>query len=182
MEIMILIIDNYDSFTFNLFQYFSKYDDVIVNRNDQITIRDIQNIKPNYLVISPGPGRPENTGVCNQVINRFKKTIPILGICLGHQCIASVFGAKIIRAKKILHGKVSKIHYNSTGDNNIFKGMDNPFIATRYHSLIVDKNNFPQELRIIAWTADDEIMAIKHNKYSIFGYNSIQSQFYQSMV
>ncbi|HLV10432.1 MAG TPA: aminodeoxychorismate/anthranilate synthase component II [Halanaerobiales bacterium] len=165
---MILIIDNYDSFTFNLYQYFSEYADVIVKRNDIITISDIKNLNPHYIVISPGPGRPKNTGICNQVIKCFKKNVPILGVCLGHQYIASVFRAKIIRSKKILHGKVSEIHYNSNG-NNIFKGIDNPFIATRYHSLIVDKNNFPPDLKIIAWTSDDEIMAIKHNEYPIYG-------------
>ncbi len=166
---MILIIDNYDSFTFNLFQYLGKYDNVIVKRNDKITIEEIKKINPSHIVISPGPGRPENTGICNDVIMSFKDSIPILGVCLGHQCIASVFGGKVVRAQKILHGKISKIYYDQKTDKGIFSGIKNPFTATRYHSLIVDKDQLPQDIKIIAITSDDEIMAIQHNHYPIVG-------------
>jgi len=169
MANMILIIDNYDSFTFNLFQYLGKYDNVIVKRNDKILISNIKEMAPSHIVISPGPGRPEDTGICNEVIKTFKGEIPIMGVCLGHQCIASVFGGKVVRASRILHGKVSKIYYQHTENGGIFKGIENPFIATRYHSLIVDNKHLPPELRVIATTEDGEIMAIKHDHYPIIG-------------
>jgi len=165
---MILMIDNYDSFTYNLVQYLGELgQDLRVFRNDKITISQIRKLKISKIVISPGPGRPENAGISCQVISNFAGKIPILGVCLGHQCIGYVYGAKIISAKKLMHGKTSLIYHNGKG---IFNGVTSPFEATRYHSLVIQRKNLPKDLEITAWTkGDDEIMALRHCRYPLWG-------------
>jgi anthranilate synthase/aminodeoxychorismate synthase-like glutamine amidotransferase len=165
---MILLIDNYDSFTYNLVQYLAELGaNLKVYRNDRLTIRQIKEMKDvTHIVISPGPGRPKDAGISNDLIKNFASKVPILGVCLGHQCIAEVFGAKVVRAKKLMHGKTSLIYHNS---KTIFKGLSNPFEATRYHSLIVERKNLPSYLGIIAETREKEIMAIKHKAYPVWG-------------
>ncbi|MCM8818187.1 MAG: aminodeoxychorismate/anthranilate synthase component II [Candidatus Omnitrophica bacterium] len=164
---MILMIDNYDSFVYNLVQYFGELGEkIIVYRNDEITIKKIEKLKFNSIVISPGPKRPENAGISCEIIEKFAGKFPILGVCLGHQCIGYVFGGKITYAKKLMHGKTSLIYHNG---KDIFKNVENPFIATRYHSLVIERKTLPDCLEITAWTDDEEIMGIKHKKYNIFG-------------
>lgn len=164
---MILLIDNYDSFTYNLVQYLGELGAKLkVYRNDKITLPEIKKIRPSHIVISPGPGRPKDAGISNGVIKEFAKWVPILGVCLGHQCIAEVFGAKIIRAKRLMHGKTSMIHHDK---KTIFKGVRCPFEATRYHSLIVERKSLPESLEIIAETKKKEIMAIKHRDLPVWG-------------
>ncbi len=167
-KIKILMIDNYDSFTFNLFQYFGIIGaDVSVYRNDEIRVKDIEKKKFDKIVISPGPGTPDDAGISMDVIDKFSNKIPILGVCLGHQCIGQVFGGKIVNAKKIMHGKTSKIYHFGKG---IFRNIPIPFIATRYHSLVIDRNSCPEVLEITAWTEDDnEIMGVQHKKFKIYG-------------
>lgn len=162
---MILIIDNYDSFTYNLYQQvesLGKKTKVI--KNDELSIKAIKKLKPSGIIISPGPGRPKNSGISMKVIEKFHTKIPILGVCLGHQCIAEFFNSKIIHAKHILHGKTSKIHHTN---NKLFKGLKNPFTAARYHSLIANK--IPKNFILTAWTKNKEIMGIQHKKYPLFG-------------
>ncbi|MBD3330319.1 aminodeoxychorismate/anthranilate synthase component II [Candidatus Peregrinibacteria bacterium] len=162
---MILILDNYDSFTYNLYQQIEKSGaKTCVIKSDKVSVKCIEKLKPKSIVISPGPGRPENSGKAMQIIQHFYKKIPILGVCLGHQCIGQIFGAKVVQAQKIFHGKTSNIEHN---DNGIFKNVKNPFVAARYHSLVIDKvpNNFIKT----AWSNDGEIMAIKHNIYPLTG-------------
>jgi len=164
---MILMIDNYDSFTYNLVQYISELGEKLdVYRNDKVGIIEIKRLKPSHIVISPGPGRPGNAGISNQVIKEFGPHMPVLGVCLGHQCIGEVFGGRVIGAKKLMHGKTSMIYHDR---NPIFKGMSNPFEATRYHSLIVEKKTLPSCLKITAWTEDNEIMGLKHKKFPVWG-------------
>ncbi|MCX5705248.1 MAG: aminodeoxychorismate/anthranilate synthase component II [Candidatus Omnitrophica bacterium] len=164
---MILMIDNYDSFTYNLVQYLSSLgQEIKVYRNDKITVEAIRKLKPRKIVISPGPGRPEGAGISCEVIRSFAGKLPILGVCLGHQSIGFVFGAKIVHAKELMHGKTSKIYHNR---KEIFKGLPLPFEATRYHSLVVQKISLPTCLEIIAWTKEGEIMGLKHKKYSVWG-------------
>ena len=165
---MILMIDNYDSFTYNLVQYLGELgQDLKVFRNDKISIAKIKKLKPKSIVISPGPGRPDDAGISCKLIKTFAGKIPILGVCLGHQCIGQVFGGKIINAKKIMHGKTSMIYHNK---KDIFKGVANPFEATRYHSLVIQRKNFPKDLEIVARTkGDNEIMAVKHKKFPLWG-------------
>jgi anthranilate synthase/aminodeoxychorismate synthase-like glutamine amidotransferase len=164
---MILMIDNYDSFTYNLVQYLGELGQrVKVHRNDVLSINDIKKLNPEKIVISPGPGRPEDAGISCEVIREFSGKIPILGVCLGHQAIGYVFGAKIVGAKKLMHGKTSKIYHNK---KDIFKGITNPFIATRYHSLLVERKSLPLCLEITAFTAENEIMGLKHKAYSVWG-------------
>jgi len=163
---MILVIDNYDSFTYNLVQYLSEFDDVRVVRNDKITLMDIEVLSPSHIVISPGPGTPDDAGISNEAIKHFAGRIPILGICLGHQCIGSVFGGKVVRAREPVHGKVSLIYHTGKG---ILKGLPSPFLATRYHSLIVQRETLPSDLEIVAETDEGEIMGIMHVKFPIFG-------------
>ncbi|MEJ6952175.1 anthranilate synthase component II [Natronospora cellulosivora (SeqCode)] len=165
---MILVIDNYDSFTYNLYQYLAEMKEVVVYRNDKIKIEEIEEMSPEYIVISPGPGRPEDAGISREIIQHFKGKIPILGVCLGHQCIADVFGANIVKAKNILHGKRSLIQAKHN-DKRIFKDITFPFMATRYHSLIVEVETVPEELEVLAVTDENEIMAIKHKDYDIYG-------------
>ncbi len=164
---MLVMIDNYDSFTYNLVQYFGELkQDVQVFLNDQINIEAIKKLKPTHIVISPGPCTPLEAGISNQVILEFQDTVPILGVCLGHQCIGHVFGGKVIRAKRLMHGKISAIHHHG---KDIFKNIPNPFNATRYHSLIVEKNNLPDCLEILAETDQEEIMALRHKSKRIWG-------------
>ena len=164
---MILLIDNYDSFTYNLYQLIAKqYKDVKVVRNDQITLDEIEKLAPEAIVISPGPGRPEDAGICVELIRRFAPTIPILGVCLGHQAIGVAFGGQVIRAPEILHGKKSLVFHSR---KNLFEKVNLPFQAGRYHSLIIDKKSLPQELGVDAETSDGLIMAVKHRSYPCFG-------------
>lgn len=164
---MILMIDNYDSFTYNLVQYLSELGGkLVVYRNDKISLDDIKTLRPSHIVISPGPGRPANAGISNQVIKKFSGKSPILGVCLGHQCIAEVFGGKVVTARKLMHGKTSMIYHTRRG---IFKGIASPFEATRYHSLIVERKSIPRAIQIVAWTKNNEIMAIKHKRYLVWG-------------
>ncbi|MCM8791571.1 MAG: aminodeoxychorismate/anthranilate synthase component II, partial [Candidatus Omnitrophica bacterium] len=165
---MVLVIDNYDSFTYNLVQYLGELGKKLkVVRNDKITISQIKALKPERIVISPGPGRPENAGISVEVIKEFYKKIPILGVCLGHQCIGFCFGAKIVSAKRLMHGKTSLIYHNR---KTIFKNLPNPFEATRYHSLVISREDLPDVLEVTAWEKEDrEIMGIKHKEFSVWG-------------
>ena len=162
---MVLVIDNYDSFTYNLVQYFGELgQEVQVFRNDQITLEEIRALKPDHIVISPGPGDPEDGGVSNEVIRELGPTTPLLGVCLGHQCIGHVFGAKVTRAPRLMHGKVSPVLHHGRG---IFHNIPNNFTATRYHSLIVE--DIPDTLEVIALTAEEEVMGLRHKTYPITG-------------
>lgn len=164
---MILIIDNYDSFTYNLVQYLGELgEDLQVFRNDKITTKEIERLKPDRIVISPGPGRPKEAGISKELIKHFASKVPILGVCLGHQCVAEVFGAKIVGAKRLMHGKTSEIYHQGKG---IYRGLPKPFIATRYHSLIVDPQSLPDCLTVTARTKEKEIMGIRHKKYKVEG-------------
>jgi anthranilate synthase/aminodeoxychorismate synthase-like glutamine amidotransferase len=164
---MILMIDNYDSFTYNLVQYLGELgQELIVKRNDQITIAEIENLKPERIVISPGPKSPAEAGVCVETIKHFAGKLPILGVCLGHQSIGYAFGGNIIRAKKLMHGKTSRISHD---DRTIFKGLKNPFTATRYHSLAIEEKTLPADLSVSARSEDGEIMGVRHKKFLIEG-------------
>ncbi|MBI1820729.1 MAG: aminodeoxychorismate/anthranilate synthase component II [Nitrospirae bacterium] len=164
---MILVIDNYDSFTYNLVQYLGELGQVMeVRRNDEITLAGIEKLNPGRIVISPGPGAPKDAGISIGLIRRFAGKIPILGVCLGHQAIGEAFGGEVVRASRMMHGKTSPIlHDNKT----IFKGLPNPFEATRYHSLIIKRETLPDCLEISAYTAEDEIMGVRHKEYLVEG-------------
>src|SRR2546423_12192314 len=164
----LLVIDNYDSFTYNLVQLFGEMDavDPVVKRNDEISIDQIRGLKPDRIVISPGPGRPETAGISSEVIRKVGQSIPILGVCLGHQCIAQVFGGEVVRADKLMHGKTSQIHHQHRG---VFKDLAEPLEATRYHSLIVKRESLPDSLEITAETDDGEIMGLQHRQFPIHG-------------
>jgi len=164
---MLLLIDNYDSFTFNLYQMLGEiYNDIKVIRNDSITIEEISNMNIDGIIISPGPGRPEKAGICVDVIKNFAGKIPILGICLGHQAIGYAFGGRIIGAEEIMHGKTSEIFVY---ESDIFKDIPKSFNVMRYHSLIIEKESLPKELKIIAKTKDDLIMGVKHKNFDLYG-------------
>jgi anthranilate synthase component 2 len=169
---MILMVDNYDSFTYNVVQYLAELNaDVEVYRNDQITIAEIEQLAPEKIVISPGPCTPSEAGISVEVIKHFSGRIPILGICLGHQSIGQAFGGEIVRAKQVMHGKTSMIHHNSSG---VFAGLTNPYEATRYHSLVINQDTFPDCLEITAWTQNDdgsvdEIMGVRHKQLAVEG-------------
>ncbi|SNR61413.1 anthranilate synthase component II [Desulfurobacterium atlanticum] len=165
---MILMIDNYDSFTYNVVQYFGSLGtDIKVVRNDKITVEEIESLNPEAIVISPGPCTPREAGVSVDVIRKFAGKLPILGICLGHQSIGFAFGAKIVRAKKLMHGKASLIRHD---EEFLFEGMKNPFSAIRYHSLVIDKDTLPDDFVITAESEDDrEIMGIRHKSFPLFG-------------
>jgi anthranilate synthase/aminodeoxychorismate synthase-like glutamine amidotransferase len=165
---MILLIDNYDSFTYNLVQYLGELGAKLeVFRNDKISLSRIKKLKGiTHIVISPGPGRPRDAGISNALIKEYAGKLPILGVCLGHQCIGEVFGGKIVRAKNLMHGKTSLIYHNS---KDIFKGIKNPFEATRYHSLLVERKKLPNCLRITAETKEKEIMGLTHKRYKVYG-------------
>ena len=169
---MLLMLDNYDSFTYNLVQYLAELgEEVQVVRNDQVTIDEIDAMKPERLVVSPGPGTPSRAGISIAAMRHFVSRIPVLGVCLGHQSMNEAFGGRTIHARRIMHGKTSQIHHNQTG---VFTELENPFIATRYHSLVIDAEALPDCLEVTAWTlaADgsrEEIMGIKHRQYPAFG-------------
>lgn len=164
---MILMIDNYDSFTYNLVQYFGEFGhELVVKRNDVLTVKDIEQLAPDMIVISPGPCSPNEAGESLNIIKYFAGNIPILGVCLGHQAIAQVFGGNVIRAERLMHGKTSPVLHAEIG---LHKGMPNPFAATRYHSLIVEKETLPACFEVTAWTEDGEIMGIRHKDYPIEG-------------
>ena len=164
---MLLLIDNYDSFTYNLFQYLSELgEEVVVARNDKITLREIESMKPQRIVISPGPSTPLQAGISNEVIRRFGSSLPILGVCLGHQCIGHSYGGLVGQAPAIMHGKSSLIHHNGQG---VFAGLPNPFSAIRYHSLIVERDRLPDCLEVTAWTEDGSIMGLRHRQHPVYG-------------
>ena len=164
---MILMIDNYDSFTYNLVQYLGELGAKLeVYRNDKITIPMIRRMRPSKIVISPGPCTPREAGISNEVIRTFSGQLPLLGVCLGHQCIGDVFGGKIVRAKRIMHGKISQIYHTGKG---ILRNLPVPFSATRYHSLVIAPRTVPPELEVTAWTKDHEIMGVRHRKHPTFG-------------
>ncbi len=164
---MLLMIDNYDSFTYNLVQYFAELGaDVMVKRNDEITVEEIAQMNPQHLVISPGPCTPNEAGISVAAIKQYAGKIPLLGVCLGHQSIGQAFGGKIIHAKTLMHGKTSLINHNS---NSVFTGLPNPFTATRYHSLVIERETLPDCLEITAWTDDNEIMGVRHKTLPVHG-------------
>ncbi|MDQ3261428.1 MAG: aminodeoxychorismate/anthranilate synthase component II [Pseudomonadota bacterium] len=164
---MLLMIDNYDSFTYNLVQYLGELgENVVVHRNDEITLDEIAAMKPARIVVSPGPCTPNEAGVSMPLIKQFAGKIPILGVCLGHQSIGQVFGGRIIHAQELMHGKTSQIHHRSEG---VFKDLPNPYRATRYHSLAIERSSLPDCLEITAWTDDGEIMGVRHKSLNVEG-------------
>ena len=164
---MLLMIDNYDSFTYNLVQYLGELgEEVKVVRNDEMTLEEIARLAPERVVISPGPCTPDKAGVSLGLIKRFCGSIPILGVCLGHQAIGQAFGGRVIHAKTLMHGKVSRIHHTGTG---VFRGLPSPYEATRYHSLAIERESCPAELEITAWTDDGEIMGVRHRSLAVEG-------------
>ena len=164
---MLLVIDNYDSFTYNLVQYFGELGaEPVVKRNDTISPEEIEILKPARIVISPGPGKPTDAGISMEVIRRMGQSTPILGVCLGHQCMAEVYGGKVVRADRLMHGKTSPIQHQGGG---VFAGLPNPFEATRYHSLIVEKSSVPACLQVTAETAEGEIMGLQHREFPVHG-------------
>ncbi|MDX1504792.1 MAG: aminodeoxychorismate/anthranilate synthase component II [Spongiibacter sp.] len=169
---MLLMIDNYDSFTYNVVQYLAELGaDVVVRRNDEISVAEIEAMAPSHLVISPGPCTPNEAGISMAAIEAFAGKIPVLGVCLGHQSIGQVFGGQIVRARQVMHGKTSAMHHSDVG---VFKGLNNPLTATRYHSLVIDKNSLPDCLEVTAWTVDehgdmDEIMGVRHTSLDVEG-------------
>ncbi len=172
MSVKVVMVDNYDSFTYNLVQYFGELGaDVTVVRNDEVTVDDIAALSPDKIVISPGPCTPKEAGISVATILKFAGKLPILGVCLGHQSIGHAFGGDIVHAKSIMHGKTSPVYHHDTG---VFKGLNNPFIATRYHSLVIDQQTLPDCLEMTAWTQDesgnlDEIMGVRHKEMDIEG-------------
>jgi anthranilate synthase/aminodeoxychorismate synthase-like glutamine amidotransferase len=164
---MLLLIDNYDSFTYNLYQYLSELGaDVKVVRNDKTTLDEIEGMEPEQIIISPGPSTPQQAGISNDVIRRFGSKLPLLGVCLGHQCVGYSYGGTVASAGRIMHGKSSPIHHSNTG---VFAGMPNPFSAIRYHSLAIERDNLPDCLEITAWTDDGEIMGVRHRSHPVQG-------------
>lgn len=164
---MILVIDNYDSFTYNLVQYLGELgEEIIVRRNDEIDLQGIEELQPDHILLSPGPCTPNEAGITLDVIERFKGTIPIFGVCLGHQAIGQAFGGKVVRAERLMHGKTSPIHHKG---ESVFAGLPSPFTATRYHSLIVERTSLPDCLEITAETEEGEIMGLRHKTYAVEG-------------
>jgi anthranilate synthase component 2 len=164
---MLLLIDNYDSFTYNLFQYLSELgEEVLVVRNDKTSLGEIERMKPQRIVISPGPGAPLKAGISNKVIRHFGSRLPILGVCLGHQCIGYSYGGKIVQAGEIMHGKSSQIYHNGQG---VLAGLPNPFSAIRYHSLMVERDGLPDCLEVTAWTDNGTIMGLRHRQHLVEG-------------
>ena len=164
---MILMIDNYDSFTYNLVQYLGELGaELVVHRNDKVTLEEIEALAPEKIVISPGPCTPREAGISCELVRHFAGKLPILGVCLGHQCIGDVFGGDVVRAERLMHGKTSMIHHNG---EEIFDDLENPFEATRYHSLIVKRETLPDCFNLTAWTDQDEIMGIRHKEHPIWG-------------
>lgn len=164
---MLLMIDNYDSFTYNLVQYFGELgEDVRVYRNDEITLEQIEQLKPERIVLSPGPCTPNEAGISVPLLKQFAGKLPILGVCLGHQSIGAAFGGKIVRAQQVMHGKTSPVHHTGQG---VFAGLPNPFTVIRYHSLAIERASLPECLEVTAWTDDGEIMGVRHKQYEIQG-------------
>ncbi|MBB3322651.1 MULTISPECIES: aminodeoxychorismate synthase component 2 [Atlantibacter] len=164
---MLLLIDNYDSFTWNLYQYFCELGaEVVVKRNDEISVADIATLAPQKIVISPGPCTPNEAGISLDVIRDYAGKLPILGVCLGHQAIGQAFGARIIRARQVMHGKTSAIRHNGSG---VFHGLNNPLTVTRYHSLLIDPATLPDDFDVTAWSAEQEIMGIRHREWDLEG-------------
>jgi anthranilate synthase component 2 len=164
---MLLMIDNYDSFTYNLVQYFGELGaEVQVYRNDQITLEEIEDLDPAHLVISPGPCTPNEAGISVDAVKHFGGQIPILGVCLGHQSIGQAYGGRIVHARQLMHGKTSMVFHN---DEGVFRGLDNPFQATRYHSLVIEAETLPDCLEVTAWTDDEEIMGVRHKEFVVEG-------------
>jgi anthranilate synthase component 2 len=164
---MLLMIDNYDSFTYNLVQYFGELgQDVKVIRNDEMTAAQVEDLKPERIVLSPGPCTPDEAGISLEVIDRFKGRVPILGVCLGHQAIGQAFGGKIVHARTLMHGKVSRIHHEGKG---VFRELPTPYDATRYHSLAIERASCPAQLEVTAWTQDGEIMGVRHRALAVEG-------------
>jgi len=166
---LILVIDNYDSFTYNLVQYLGELGaelpvaaNVQVYRNDKISLEEVKQLQPTGVVISPGPGRPDDAGISLELIRRLGPTLPILGVCLGHQSIGQVFGGNIVRAPELMHGKTSLVHHTGVG---VFRGLENPFTATRYHSLVIERQTCPDDLEVTAWVEDGTIMGVRHRNY-----------------
>lgn len=167
MTTRLLLVDNYDSFTYNLFQYLSELDaEVVVRRNDRFTLAEVEDLAPDGIVISPGPGRPAEAGLTERVIERFGGRWPILGVCLGHQAIGEVYGGVIVRAPSLFHGKVSEIAHDGRA---IYRGLPNPFVATRYHSLVIDPGSVPACLEVTARTADGVVMGVRHRELPVEG-------------
>jgi anthranilate synthase/aminodeoxychorismate synthase-like glutamine amidotransferase len=163
----VLVVDNYDSFVYNLVQYLGELGaDPLVHRHDELTIDEITALEPDAVLISPGPGRPEDAGRSNEIIGRFAGVRPVLGVCLGHQCIGQVYGGEIVRAPEIMHGKTSLVRHSGTG---VFAGLPDPFEATRYHSLVVDRASVPDELEVTAWTDDGVVMGLRHRTHDVEG-------------
>jgi anthranilate synthase/aminodeoxychorismate synthase-like glutamine amidotransferase len=164
---MVLVIDNYDSFTYNLVQYFGQLGYAVeVRRNDEVSIDLVRSLGPERICLSPGPGRPEQAGVCNEIVQELGQSIPILGVCLGHQCIGVVFGGEVVPAARLMHGKTSAVQHGGSG---VFAGVDNPFDAMRYHSLLVRRESLPDCLQVTAETAEGEIMGLQHRSFPIHG-------------
>ena len=166
---MILLVDNYDSFTYNLVQRLGEIDPAIelrVVRNDQVTLEEIEAARPTHLIISPGPCTPVQAGLSNEVIMRFAASVPLLGVCLGHQCIGHALGARVVRAGRIMHGKTSLIYHDGRG---VYRGLSNPFEATRYHSLVIEPGTLPEDLEVVARTDQNEIMGVRHKRFPLEG-------------
>jgi anthranilate synthase/aminodeoxychorismate synthase-like glutamine amidotransferase len=164
---MLLVIDNYDSFTYNLVQYFGELGaDLLVKRNDETSLEEIESLHPERICISPGPRSPKEAGISNEVIRTFGPRLPVFGVCLGHQCMGDVFGGEVVRAGRLMHGKTSPILHDGKG---VFAGLPNPFDATRYHSLLVRRETLPECLEVTAWTAEQEIMGLRHREFPIHG-------------
>lgn len=180
---MLIVIDNYDSFTYNLVQYFGELGaEIKVFRNDQVTLDEVRGLNPSHICISPGPGDPDDGGISNAVIRELGPTTPVLGVCLGHQCMGQVFGGKVVRAPRLMHGKTSPVYHNGMG---LFDGLPTPFQATRYHSLIVQEP-LPDCLEVTAYTAEEEVMGLRHKTYPIVGVQfhpeSILTEFGREML
>jgi anthranilate synthase/aminodeoxychorismate synthase-like glutamine amidotransferase len=161
----VLVVDNYDSFVYNLVQYLGELGaEPLVHRHDELTLDEIEALEPDAVLISPGPGRPDDAGLSNDVIRRFAGRRPVLGVCLGHQCLGQVYGGEVVRAPEIMHGKTSLIHHTGVG---VFAGLSSPFEATRYHSLVVDRDSLPVELEVTAWTEDGTVMGLRHRHHAV---------------
>ena len=164
---MILLIDNYDSFTYNLYQYLCELGaEVVIKRNDEIDIPGIEALSPEKIVVSPGPSTPERAGISNEVIRHFGSKLPVMGVCLGHQCLGQVYGGEVVRAKSVMHGKASDVEHTGKG---VFRGLPSPLSVIRYHSLAVRRETLPECLEVMAWTADGEIMGLRHKEFDVQG-------------